>query len=148
TTYDYDAIGRVASVTPEGETPTVIDYVSLLETTVTQGTRTTDLDPGANFNFTRYVYDGLGRLVVTKKRPADPTHAPATPTDRVFACQKTQYDIFNRVVYTTNWKYQPDSVTGCTALAPLGPTACSSSGVDRTQDPGTEYDYREPGTSN
>ena len=75
TSYAYDAIGRITSITPAGEDATVVNYPSLQETTVTRGTPgPSDLDPSSNFEFTRYLYDGLGRLVVTQKRPpnADP----------------------------------------------------------------------------
>jgi len=138
TTYTYDALGRVTQVTSAGEDPTQIDYASLVKTTVTQGTRgPSDLDTGSDFVLTNYLYDGLGRVVVMQKRPADPNQG--------YACQKTQYDVANHVLYKTEWKYRSD--TGCVALPVPPQDQCWASAIDLSQDPGTEFDLREPGTS-
>jgi len=89
--YEYDKLGRVTAVKPTGEDATQVDYPSLLETTVTQGNSN-----GTDFVFTRYRYDGLGRLVATQKRPADSTK---------YACQKTTYDAANRVTFQSEWRF-------------------------------------------
>src|SRR5439155_11077913 len=57
TTYNYDKLGRLTDITPPGlELASAIDYVSLKETTMTRGS-------GTDYQFSRYVYDGLGRVI-------------------------------------------------------------------------------------
>ncbi|HYV85095.1 MAG TPA: RHS repeat-associated core domain-containing protein [Patescibacteria group bacterium] len=120
TTYGYDKLGRIETVTPAGEDATNVDYTSLTQTIVSRGSTT-----GSNYIFTRYLYDTLGRLVSTQKRPADPTN---------YACQKKEYDILGRVVYATEWMYQ-------------APGACTGI-VNHSNEPGTVYDFTDPGSGN
>ncbi len=135
TDFLYDALGRVTEIRPSGEEVTQIDYVSLTETTVTRGYRGSADDLGVgDFIFTRYLYDGLGRQVVTQRRPADPS--------RGFACQRTQYDIANHATYTTEWAYL--SAAACTPLPILPPGSCAAAGVNFSNIPGTEIDFRDP----
>jgi RHS repeat-associated protein len=116
TSYSYDSLGRITDVVPSGlELPTAIDYVSLRETTVTRGS-----DP--DFEFSRYRYDGLGRLVKTEKRPAQPTGD--------YPYQTTCYDIANRVLFKSEW-IDPSVTTG--------PDPC-----DPSVFPGTQFDYGTP----
>ncbi len=61
THYDYDNLGRVTTITPDGETPTNILYNSTTQTTATRS-------GGAGLStWQRYEYDGLGRLIREKK---------------------------------------------------------------------------------
>ncbi len=136
TNYTYDALGRLTQILPAGEESTQIAYESLTRTTVTQGTPgASDLDPATNFIFTRYIYDGLGRQVAIQKRPANP--------NGLFACQKTQYDVSGQVVYKTEWTFQ--SPTACDALPMPPQNQCTAYSINSSVDPGTEFDYSEPG---
>src|SRR5207249_10961904 len=58
TSYAYDAVGRITSIAPPGETATSINYDSTnQQTTVTR-------NGGVNLSiFQTYIYDNLGRLV-------------------------------------------------------------------------------------
>jgi RHS repeat-associated protein len=137
TDYSYDLLGRVTEVRPAGEDPTSIDYVSLNKTTVTRGTPgSSDLDVQADFEFARYMYDGLGRLTVTEGRPADPS--------RGFTCQKTQYDLVNHVLYKTEVGYA--DANGCQPLQEPPQEQCWAAIADRQAEPGTEFDMRDPDT--
>jgi len=137
TSYTYDDLGRVTTITPAQEDATTVDYVSLNETTTTQGTRTTDLDPNADFVFERYRYDGLGQLLATEKRPTDPT--------RGYVCEKSQFDIGGHLVYRT----EPAYATSCGVLPtpPQGQCWASLDAATRSANPGTESDFRLLGTS-
>jgi len=97
TTYEYDALGRLTSVSPASEDATAIAYPSLNETLVTQGNPN-----GSDFVFTRYRYDGLGRLTATEKRPSAPT------TEHPIACQTTRYHVLGHVEYQSEWRYAAD----------------------------------------
>jgi RHS repeat protein len=91
TKYLYDALGRVTDIVPTApEFPTVVDYASLKETTVTRNPAST-----TDFEFSRYRYDDLGRLVCEERRPADPSSG--------YPYQTKRYDIFNRVVFSSEW---------------------------------------------
>jgi RHS repeat-associated protein len=116
TIYRYDSMGRITDAEPPlPEYPTRIDYVTIQETTVTRGEL-------SDFEFTRYAYDGLGRLVRQEKRPANPAGG--------YPYQRTCYDVGNRVTFTTEW-LKPG--------AQSGPNPC-----DATVFPGTRFDYGNP----
>jgi len=116
TTYNYDVLGRLTDITPlPSEFASAIDYVSLLETTVTRGDST-------NYQFSRYQYDSLGRLIREERRPADPTGGNPYRT--------TCYDIENRPTFKSEWM-KPGTYSG--------PDPC-----DRGVFPGTTFDYGTP----
>ncbi len=116
TRYAYDALGRLTDITPQGgDFATAVDYVNLLETTVTRGL-------GTNYVFSRYQYDGLGRLIREERLPADPIGGNPYRT--------TCYDIENRVTFKSEWM-KPGVYSG--------PDPC-----DRNVFPGTSFDYGTP----
>jgi RHS repeat-associated protein len=61
THYDYDTLGRVTAITPDGETATSISYDLPTQTTVTRSGGT-----GLS-TWQQYQYDGLGRLIRERK---------------------------------------------------------------------------------
>lgn len=117
TDYNYDSIGRLTDITPQGEDPTKVDYPSLTETTVTQGD-----SASSDYIFTRYRYDTLGRQIVQQRRPDDPT--------RGYPCQTTKYDVMSRVTFKSDWAYLPEAT-------------CSPGFGGET---GTRYSFQETST--
>jgi len=118
TTYNYDRMGRLTDITPpNGELATAVDYPSLKETTVTRG-------GGTDYQFSRYLYDGLGRVIREEKRPADPTNGNPY--------RATCYDIDNRTTFKSEWL----------AAAISGYKPCDPNLPQNPQFiPGTQYDF-------
>ena len=117
TTYSYDRLGRLTDITPvTPELPSAIDYVSLKETTLTRGS-------GTDYQFSRYLYDGLGRVIREERRPAD---ASAGNPFRA-----TCYDVADRATFKSEW---------------LGPTVTGAKPCDPGLPPppyiaGTQFDF-------
>src|SRR5262249_20091862 len=100
------------------ELATAIDYVSLKETTVTRGS-------GTDYQFNRYRYDGLGRLIREERRPADPSSGNPY--------RATCYDVANRVTFKSEWL--GGNVTG---LRPCDPNPAPAQPVIA----GTQFDFQ------
>jgi RHS repeat-associated protein len=94
TSYDWDKLGRLKSISPAlPELPTTISYPSLLQTTVTRTVASND------FTQMTYLYDNLGRQVGTQRR--DLVGSSVSPPSYDF--QKTKYDVAGRVLCRTEW---------------------------------------------
>ncbi|MBZ5637412.1 MAG: RHS repeat-associated core domain-containing protein [Acidobacteriia bacterium] len=94
TTYDWDDLGRLKSISPVlPERPTTMYYPSLLQTSVTREVASDD------FTQITYVYDNLGRQIETRRR--DLVGSSVSPPSLDF--QKTQYDIEGRVLCRSDW---------------------------------------------
>jgi RHS repeat-associated protein len=104
TTYTYDPLGRVGTITPTGEETTNVVWTSLTRTTVTQGT-------GTNMLSTLYDYDGLGRKIAVAKRSYD-------PVGKGVSCQTTKYEIDSKVKFESD----PWFTTGTCAPGAAGET--------------------------
>jgi YD repeat-containing protein len=89
TAYTYDGLGRVQQIAPTGEDSSNVDYVSLLQTTVTQGT-------GGDFIQTVYNYDGLGRMLGVAKRSY-------SPDVKGYSCQTSASDVDGRSRFKSEW---------------------------------------------
>ena len=88
TSYVYDGLGRLTSLTPPSEEATTISYDSTTQTTVTR--------TGTDGNtWERYQYDGLGRLI-REKRQLGGTNA--------FSVRAHSYDAAGHEYYTSEWK--------------------------------------------
>ena len=139
TAYTYDGLGRVVQVTPAGEDATLVDYVSLLQTTVTQG-------GGSDFIQTVYNYDGFGRKIGEARRSY-------SPNIKGFSCQTTAYDADNRQRFESEWFFVP-AAAGCIPdelnqfgtkylLTTTGSTIADPFGRVRTE---TRFDGKTVGT--
>ena len=110
TSYVYDGLGRLTSLTPSGEEATAISYDSPTQTTVTRtGT-------GGN-TWERYQYDGLGRLI-REKRQLGGTNA--------FSVRGHVYDAAGHEYYTSEWK--PCTSDADCQSKTFTPAACPSGG--------------------
>ena len=116
TTYNYDALGRIKTITPPGgaspEAPTTIAYADTTHTTVTR----TGSD--GNGTFQEYVYDGLGRISrEIRQMPSG------------YALRLHKYDKANHPYFVSEWNACA-SVTpptgNCLTLSPAGGTTQSS----------------------
>lgn len=115
TSYLYDGLGRVTSITPPGgEAATSVSYPSATQTIATR-------NGGAGLStWERYDYDGLGRLITERRQLA------TTPTPQ-YAKRFTKYDGLGSAYFTSEWV---DDSTSETLPAPAVATNCVFSGLN------------------
>lgn len=117
TTYAYDALGRLKTVTPPSpRAPTSIGYPSLNETTLVRLSSDSDVRE-------RYLYDGFGRLVrEIRNMPFG------------FAFRARKYDSAGHAFFVSEWKECASETGDCrTAAATFGTTMSNFDPFERAQ---------------
>jgi len=130
TTYNYDLLGRVASITPTTpERATTFSYPNLLESTAARG-----VAAGSGYMLDRSCFDSLGRLTKTQKRDEN--------NNRVRQVQ-TYVGSLDRVASRSEWVSDPSSdASPCPASDPneLLPQSSFSYSFPLVGAPGTSVD--------
>jgi len=137
TDYRYDQLGRLKDImVDEPELDTEIEYVSVTQTTVRQGSGNSysceDEDTG-DFVMNCYAYDSLGRLVKTQKRGPE--------NDGRASVQTLLYDALDRPTFRSEWMWAdenpctPDPVGTCGAVYDYGDPATYGGPGLRPSDP-------------
>jgi len=107
TTFDYDLLGRLTMVTPVSvngvEQPAVLSYPDIHTTELTQSASP------SNFIYSRFSFDGLGRLERVDKRHSNGT----------LASQVTRYNEAGRLTFQSEW-FDPNQIAD--PNNPLGTT--------------------------
>lgn len=119
TSFGYDVLGRISSVTPPGsDLATSITWDSANQkATVVRGS-------GAAGTWNRYVYDGLGRLIREIRR---------MPGTAKYAFRAHGYDSAGHPNFDSEWKSCVDTSNDCLTLSASGTTRSSFDLLGRAQ---------------
>jgi RHS repeat-associated protein len=101
TDYAYDDLGRIKTITPQGEVATLVDYPTLQETKTSRGTLGT-----SGYIMADYRYDGLGKVVATGTLPADDTQG--------YSCKTSRFDAEGRTIFESEPYYDATCNPGAT----------------------------------
>lgn len=104
TTYDYDSLGRLGTVTPPGgETPTVYSWANASASSPAAVTISRTAS-ATNAPEDQFLFDGLGRLSLERRKQHDGS----------YATRATRYDALGRRAAVSEWETTPSHWTSTT----------------------------------
>ncbi len=124
TSYSFDELGRLTRIQPPGEAATRVIYPTLLRTRIIRSLDNASqvFDSNPEQEYVEQEYDGLGRLIASRKAMPDGT----------LSIQVQRYDDEGRVVFKSEWMSESQYGAAISRIAPWTVDRDGNGSVDYT----------------